>query len=109
MLTISETAKEKIIKYILEDQTKDIFISVKNKGCSGIQFNFSYIDKTHNYESFNITDNYKIYFDSSTIMFLIGTYIDLEKTAFEEKFIFKNKAITSVCGCGESYKFDLSR
>ncbi len=105
---ITDKAKERLKETIRTHSHHDLLLTTKNKGCSGIQFEFSLIEKNHNYEKYIFDNDFYICLDPLSHMFLIGTTIDLEKNSFEEKFQFKNNSITNTCGCGESYKFKSS-
>ena len=111
---ITNRAWTKINDILEKSINKSMIFSVKGGGCNG--FNYSLKKLTKDNKPKNINDcfylennNNKVYLDTISEMFLIGTTIDYQNEDFnnniyESKFLYlvdKNKI--SQCGCGVSF------
>ena len=111
---ITNRAWTKINDILNESITKSMIFSAKSGGCNG--FNYSLKKLTKDNKPKNINDcfylennNNKVYLDTISEMFLLGTTIDYQNEDFnnniyESKFLYlvdKNKI--SQCGCGVSF------
>ena len=111
---ITNSAWNKIDDILKKTINKSMIFSAKGGGCNG--FNYSLQKLTEDNKPDNINNcfylenkNNKVYLDTLSEMFLIGTTIDYQnedfnKNIFESKFLYlvdKNKI--SQCGCGVSF------
>ena len=107
MITISETAKSRVISLMSEEDKNpvDYFlrVSVEGGGCSGLSYKMS-IDK-------DLTDDDKMFEDKGvrlvvnkkSFVYLVGTELDFSGGLNGKGFSFNNPNATRSCSCGESF------
>ena len=115
IIQITTSAWEKIFDILKTEKYKNMFFSASTGGCNGSNFNLSILDNEIYDEIYNkkptiLTNNeYNVYVDPVSEMFLMGTSIDYikedyKKNIYENKFVFKvDKNLLSSCGCGVSF------
>ena len=80
-------------------------ISVKNQGCSGNSYNFSWVSsKAALDEIVKVEGELEVAVDGKSIFKLIGSVIDWEEGEISSGFTFVNPNAASACGCGESFE-----
>ncbi len=107
MITISNTAKEKLINLINKKGTA-AFLYLKGGGCNGFSYSFKILEEDIKPNKLDETiklDNYNLYLCNKSFMFLLGTNIDYIEDIMGSRFDFKNENIESKCGCGTSFSF----
>ena len=105
MITISESAREKIKDLLLEENNPNLFLRtfVQGGGCSGFSYGFTF-DEAINEDDFEIPlDNFKILVDSMSMTYLQGAEIDYKEDVMGSSFNIKNPNATTTCGCGSSF------
>ncbi len=75
----------------------------QEKGCSGQSYVVDYVDEVRPGDELVEVEGVKIFVDSASLLFLIGTTIDFEEAQFSSGFVFINPNEKSRCGCGESF------
>lgn len=108
MLTVSETAKNKIIEQLKKrGKGIGIKIGVKTTGCSGLAYTLEFFDKLEKDNTlFNMYPNGEILVivDRKHEPYLTGLHIDYVKKGLNEGFEFINPNERDRCGCGESFR-----
>ncbi len=105
MITISESAKAKIIDLLNEENTPGLSLRtfVQGGGCSGMQYGFTF-DDTQNDDDFEIAlEKYKILIDAMSMQYLHGAEIDYKEDIMGANFNIKNPNAQTTCGCGSSF------
>ena len=105
MITITESAKEKIKDILLEENNPQISLRtfVQGGGCSGFSYGFT-LDEVMNEDDFEIpVDNFKLLVDSMSMQYLTGAEIDYKEELMGSSFTIKNPNATTTCGCGSSF------
>jgi iron-sulfur cluster insertion protein len=105
VITISESAREKIKDLLLEENNPNLFLRtfVQGGGCSGFSYGFTF-DEAINEDDFEIPlDNFKILVDSMSMTYLQGAEIDYKEDVMGSSFNIKNPNATTTCGCGSSF------
>ena len=105
MITITESAKEKIKDILLEENNPNISLRtfVQGGGCSGFSYGFT-LDELKNEDDFEIPlDNFTILVDSMSMTYLQGAEIDYKEDLTGSTFSIKNPNATTTCGCGSSF------
>lgn len=106
MITVTDTAKNKIEKLTALKGYAGIRLGVKTTGCSGLAYVLEYVK---NYEPDASTinyaqDNFCILVDKKHDVYLQGTQIDYIRQGLNEGFEFTNPNERDRCGCGESFR-----
>lgn len=105
MLTISESAKQKIKDLLLEENDSAVSLRtfVQGGGCSGFSYGFTF-DHTVNEDDFEIPlDKFKVLVDGMSMQYLQGAEIDYIENLQGSQFLIKNPNATTTCGCGSSF------
>jgi iron-sulfur cluster assembly protein len=108
MITVSQSAKNKIKEMLGKESRKNILLYVKGAGCNGFSYNFKILEtdvKPNKLDEEYKIDDYSIYLCSKSIMYLIGVKVDYVNDIMGSKFEFTNDNIQSKCGCGKSFSF----
>ena len=105
MLTITESAKTKILDLLVEEGNPDLFLRtfVQGGGCSGMSYGFTF-DERANEDYFVIPlEQFKVLVDSMSMQYLQGASIDYKESLQGSEFIIKNPNAQTTCGCGSSF------
>jgi iron-sulfur cluster insertion protein len=106
MITITESAKEKIISLLLEENNPNLMLRtfVQGGGCSGFQYGFTF-DEEQNEDDFEfpINESYKVLVDAMSMQYLGGAVIDYVEDIMGTNFSIKNPNAQTTCGCGSSF------
>ena len=105
MFTVTDSAKEQMIKLCEDNNTDAVHLSVKGGGCSGFKYEWGFATN----EDINPTDEIvdfgkaKFVVDAISVMYVAGTEIDFVREVFGSHFNISNPTAASSCGCGESF------
>lgn len=105
MLTITNSAKTKIIDLLIEENNPDVFLRVfiQGGGCSGMQYGFSF-DYDLNDDDIGIElDQFRVIVDSVSMQYLEGAVVDYKEDLMESRFVINNPNAVTSCGCGSSF------
>lgn len=105
MITISESAKEKIKDILYQEGNPKLSLRtfVQGGGCSGFSYGFT-LDEELNEDDFEIPlDEFKVLVDSMSMQYLQGSTIDYKEELMGSNFVINNPNATSKCGCGSSF------
>jgi iron-sulfur cluster insertion protein len=105
MITISNSAKQKIKDILLEENNPKIALRtfVQGGGCSGFSYGFT-MDDEINEDDFEIPlDEFKVLVDAMSMQYLTGSEIDYKEEIMGSSFTINNPNATTTCGCGSSF------
>jgi len=105
MITISESAKNKITELFLEENNSNLKLRtfVQGGGCSGFSYGFTF-DEEQNEDDFEFPlDHCKVLVDSMSMQYLEGAEIDYKDELYGSSFTIKNPNAVTTCGCGSSF------
>jgi iron-sulfur cluster insertion protein len=105
MITISDSAKQKIKDILLEENNPKIALRtfVQGGGCSGFSYGFT-MDDEINEDDFEIPlDEFKVLVDAMSMQYLTGSEIDYKEDLRGSSFSITNPNATTTCGCGSSF------
>lgn len=106
ILSVTPGAFEKIGEMIRErnkTETKGVRLGVKSRGCSGLAYTLTFVEDINPQDEKIDLGEFSLFVDSSAVLFLIGSEMIYEETAFQKGFTFKNPNEKGKCGCGESF------
>ena len=105
-LYIPDSAKEKLIELLVEEQdpTLSLRTFVQGGGCSGFSYGFT-LDSVKNEDDFEfpIDDNLNIMVDALSMQYLQGSTIKFKTELMGSNFVIENPNATNKCGCGSSF------
>ena len=81
-----------------------IRIGVKTTGCSGLAYQLEYVDKPTITDVVYNKNDFNIYVDKKSLVYLSDITIDYQKKGLNEGFEFINPLEKDRCGCGESFR-----
>lgn len=105
MLTITDSAKEKLIDILVSENDPNISLRtyVQGGGCSGFTYGFT-LDSVKNEDDYELPiDNFKILIDAMSMTYLDGATIDYKDDFLSKQFVINNPNAKHTCGCGSSF------
>lgn len=105
MITITESAKQKIKDLLYEEGNSKLSLRtfVQGGGCSGFSYGFTFDDQVND-DDFEIPlDEFKVLVDSMSMTYLQGAEIDFKDELLGSQFTINNPNATTTCGCGSSF------
>jgi iron-sulfur cluster insertion protein len=106
MVEITESAKDKIIDLLAEENNPKLALRtfVQGGGCSGFSYGFTF-DEEKNEDDFEfpLSDKFNVLVDSMSMQYLQGAVIDYKEEAMGSQFVIKNPNAQTTCGCGSSF------
>ncbi|WP_298507742.1 iron-sulfur cluster assembly accessory protein [uncultured Kordia sp.] len=107
MITVSDTARKKVVELMTDDGFDAVAdyvrVGVKSGGCSGLSYDLTF-DKSQKEEDKVFEDNgVKIIVDKKSFLYLVGTTLEYSGGLNGKGFVFNNPNAQRTCGCGESF------
>ncbi len=106
MISISDTAKEKIKEMMASEETPNLFlrIGVKSGGCSGFSYGMGFDDDQSDVDEELSVSDLKVVVDKESTKYLNGVEIDYKESAMGGGFTIENPNASATCGCGSSFR-----
>jgi iron-sulfur cluster insertion protein len=105
MITITESAKTKILDLLAEENNPDLALRtfVQGGGCSGMSYGFTF-DEITNEDDFEVPlEKFRVLVDSMSMQYLQGASIDYKEDIQGSQFVISNPNAQTTCGCGSSF------
>jgi iron-sulfur cluster insertion protein len=105
VITITESAKSKILDLLAEEGNPDLKLRtfVQGGGCSGFSYGFTF-DEIMNEDDFEVPlGDSKVLIDAMSMQYLQGASIDYKEDLQGSEFKITNPNAQSTCGCGSSF------
>jgi iron-sulfur cluster insertion protein len=106
MITVTDSAKSKILDILTEENNPGIHLRtfVQGGGCSGFNYGFT-IEETVNSDDFEIEldSKFKLLIDAISMQYLTGCTIDYKGSFMSKEFVITNPNAKHTCGCGSSF------
>lgn len=103
---LSQTAIARV-KVLLQREARPagagLRVSVVGGGCSGLQYSLGLDDAPTDEDAVSEFDGIKVFVDSSSAQYLVGTRIDYVDGLHGAGFKFVNPNADRTCGCGSSF------
>ena len=107
MITIEESAKEKIIDLYIDENDKSIKalrVFVQGGGCSGFSYGFTWeSEKNEDDFEFPVENDLQVFVDAMSMQYLQGATIKFKTELMSSNFVIENPNATNKCGCGSSF------
>jgi iron-sulfur cluster assembly protein len=106
MITVSESAKEKVFNLMREEnrpQNSIIRVGVAGGGCSGLSYQLEFDTTLKEGDQVFEDKGIKIAVDKKSFLYLVGTELDYTGGLNGKGFVFNNPNASRTCGCGESF------
>lgn len=107
MITLTETAQERINALCTENNRWAVSLNLKGGGCAGFEYDWQFLseDEVESGDEIIETGNGRLVIGSYSLMYLIGTTIDYKQDIMGAMFDIQNPNAQSSCGCGVSVNF----
>lgn len=106
MITVSESAKDKVFDLMREEnrpQNSIIRVGVAGGGCSGLSYQLEFDTTVKEGDQIFEDKGVKIAVDKKSFLYLVGTELDYTGGLNGKGFVFNNPNASRTCGCGESF------
>lgn len=105
MISLSDSAREKISSLIAEENNSGSYLRVfvQGGGCSGMQYGFTFDDDINDDDHVLEFGSVKLLIDSMSGQYLTGAVIDYREDLQGSNFSIKNPNAETTCGCGSSF------
>lgn len=106
MITISDTAAERLKEMLAEQETPNMFLrlGVTAGGCSGFSYAMGFDDQETEDDVYMNVQDMKVVVEKDSIKYLNGLEIDFEESGMTGGFTIHNPNATVTCGCGSSFR-----
>jgi iron-sulfur cluster insertion protein len=105
MLTLTESAREKVLDLLAEENDPELKlrIFVQGGGCSGFSYGFTF-DNLANEDDFDLEFGpVHILVDAMSRQYLEGAEVDYKEEIMGSQFVIRNPNAQTTCGCGSSF------
>lgn len=105
MINLSQSAKDKIIELLKEENNPNLKLRtfVQGGGCSGFSYGFTF-DEDQAEDDWEIPiGDFKVLVDSMSMNYLDGAEIDYKDDLSGASFSIRNPNAQTTCGCGSSF------
>ena len=105
MITISDSAKQRLHDLLDKDNRKKSFVrvGVESGGCSGLSYKLDFDNKKHQDDEMIENNGIKLLVNKKSFLYLIGTTLEFSDGLNGKGFVFNNPNANRTCGCGESF------
>jgi len=106
MITISDTAAERLKEMLAEQETPNMFLrlGVTAGGCSGFSYAMGFDDQETEDDVYMNVQDMKVVVEKDSMKYLNGLEIDFEESGMTGGFTIHNPNATVTCGCGSSFR-----
>ncbi len=106
MITVTDTAKNRIKELLVEGKMDDSYylrVGVKGGGCSGLSYVLEFDNKDIKDSEVFESNGIKVVCDKKSVLYLFGTELHFSSGLNGKGFEFVNPNASRVCGCGSSF------
>ena len=107
MITVSESAVEKLKEILKEEDNPDLKVRmfISGGGCSGMQYGFTLEDQPTNEDDFDleVAPGVHMLVDAMSGQYVQGAEVEWQESAQGSQFAIKNPNASTTCGCGSSF------
>ena len=103
-ISLSNAACEQLKSSLLSVGKKAVHLSVREAGCSGLEYVMDYADEPLDSDLVREFDGFALYVDKdSYAKALAGLQVDYQKDVLSSAFVYHNPNKKGECGCGVSF------
>lgn len=105
MITITDSAKEKIADILLEENNPNLKLRmfIQGGGCAGFSYGFT-LDEEQNEDDFVFEAGpASVLVDSMSAQYVTGATVDYVQDLMGSSFKISNPNAVTTCGCGSSF------
>jgi iron-sulfur cluster insertion protein len=105
MITLTESAQQKIVDILAEEKDPDVHIRmfVAGGGCSGMSYGFE-LTKEKNEDDWEVPAlSASVLVDAISMQYLENATVDFKSDLEGSRFSISNPQAQTTCGCGSSF------
>ena len=104
-VNLTLAAEARIAKLMAEAPAGAIGVklSTPRRGCSGLAYSVDYVTEADKFDERIETPGGLFFIDGGSVLYLVGSTMDLADDDFTAGFVFENPNAKGACGCGESF------
>ena len=106
IVTITESAKEYLLKMCIEHGKYAVKLSVIGGGCAGFSYDYKFAEPDEVEDddiTISLSDNHSFIIDGFSLMYVVGTQLDYVSDLVGSSLKISNPNESSSCGCGTSF------
>ncbi|MEC9208957.1 MAG: iron-sulfur cluster assembly accessory protein [Bacteroidota bacterium] len=105
MITISDSAKERLLHLLDKNMEKNSYVrvGVESGGCSGLSYNLDFDNKKNDDDELIENNEIRLLINKKSFLYLVGTTLEFSDGLNGKGFVFNNPNASRTCGCGESF------
>lgn len=105
MVSLTDTAAEKIRGFIAQQEGADVGlrVGVRGGGCSGFQYALALDEPREDDEVFE-EGGIRLLVDPSSLRYVDGSQVDWTESMMGSGFEVNNPNVVASCGCGSSFR-----
>lgn len=105
-ITLTETAAERVKRFLDSDGGEGLRVGVRRTGCSGWAYQVQLAETISDEDIVFEDHGVRVVVAPESLSFVDGSEIDFVTTGLNRVFQFKNPNVTDECGCGESFTIE---
>lgn len=105
-ITLTETAAERVRRYLAADGGEGLRVGVRRTGCSGWAYSVQLADTIADNDIVFENRGVRVVVAPDSLSFVDGSEIDFVTQGLNRTFQFNNPNVTDECGCGESFTIE---
>ncbi len=104
-IALTDSAVSRLQRLLEERKTPEagLRIAVKGGGCSGLAYHMEWTDKPRERDKIFERDGVRVFVDSKSYLYLMGTELVFEEGLLASGFKLQNPNVKAACGCGDSF------
>ena len=105
MITISESAKRRLLELLKSENEQKNFVrvGVESGGCSGLSYKLDFDNKKTAEDEVIENNGITLLINKKSVLYLVGTTLEFSDGLNGKGFVFNNPNANRTCGCGESF------
>jgi len=105
MFTITDEAKAYVTELLSRHEGKALAVRINDRGCGGHKYEWGLIDwdAARSHDEVMDWPSGRLVVDGHSVVFMIGSILALESSAWDTRLSWQNPMVASTCGCGESF------
>lgn len=105
-ITLTDTAAERIRRYLGTEGGEGLRVGVRRTGCSGWAYSVQLADSISEEDIVFENKGIRVVVSPDSLSFVDGSEIDFVTQGLSRTFQFNNPNVTDECGCGESFTIE---
>jgi len=103
-IQLTDAACARIRSSLAEEGKAAVRLSLREAGCSGLEYVFGYSDAPESGDAVIEFDGFNLFVDRADYdKAMQGLVIDFQQDMLSSAFVFNNPNKTGECGCGKSF------